>query len=256
MPPHRGARRGGTGSRGAGRIQPEEQPAETPTAPSPAQVESQPMPDQLLVEAKHLRDFRKYNPKKFDGSMDKPTKAQMWLTSIETIFWYMKCPNDQKVQRVVFFLEDRGTAWWKTTERMLGGDDSKITWKQFKESLYAKFFSANLRYVKQQEFLNLEQGDMTVEQYDAEFDMLSCFASDVVKDEATMTEKFVRVDMSLHERANLSKTAGRGSTTGQKRKIEQQPAGITLRDSSSGGSFHRHQQEVREFASNANRKGT
>ncbi|KAA0045976.1 RNA-directed DNA polymerase-like protein [Cucumis melo var. makuwa] len=72
------------------------------------------MPNQLSAEAKHLRDFRKYNPKTFDGSMDNPTKAQMWLTSIETIFRYMKCPNDQKVQCVIFFLEDRGTAWWET----------------------------------------------------------------------------------------------------------------------------------------------
>ena len=38
----------------------------------------------------------------------------------------------------------------------------------------------------------MEQGDMTVEQYDAEFDMLSHFASEVVKDKATRTEKFVR----------------------------------------------------------------
>ena len=33
---------------------------------------------------------------------------------------------------------------------------------------------------------------MTMEQYDAEFDMLSRFAPDVVKDEAARTEKFVR----------------------------------------------------------------
>ncbi|TYK11731.1 histone H2B.3-like [Cucumis melo var. makuwa] len=38
--------------------------------------------------------------------MDNPTKAQMWLTSIEKIFRYIKCPGDQKVQYVVFFLED------------------------------------------------------------------------------------------------------------------------------------------------------
>ncbi|KAA0056236.1 gag-protease polyprotein [Cucumis melo var. makuwa] len=53
--------------------------------------------------------------------MDNPTKAQMWLTSIETIFRYMNCPEDQKVQCAVFFLEDRGTAWWETAERMPGG---------------------------------------------------------------------------------------------------------------------------------------
>ncbi|TYK04684.1 gag-protease polyprotein [Cucumis melo var. makuwa] len=88
--------------------------------------------------------------------MDNPTKTQMWLTSIEKIFRYMKCPDNQKVQCVVFFLEDRGTAWWQTTERMLGGDVSKITWEQFEERFYAKIFSANVKYAKQQEFLNLE----------------------------------------------------------------------------------------------------
>ncbi|KAA0033192.1 gag-protease polyprotein [Cucumis melo var. makuwa] len=95
--------------------------------------------------------------------MDNPTKAQMWLTSIETIFRYMKCLDDENVQCAVFFLEDRGTAWWETAERMLGGDVSKITWEQFKENFYAKFFSANVKHAKQQEFLNFEQGDMTVE---------------------------------------------------------------------------------------------
>ncbi|TYK28169.1 gag protease polyprotein [Cucumis melo var. makuwa] len=235
----------------------------------PAPEEAQPVPVQLSAEAKHLRDFRKYNPKTFDGSMDNPTKAQMWLTSIETIFRYMKCPEDQKVQCAVFFLEDRGTAWWETAERMLGGDVSKITWEQFKENFYAKFFSANVKHAKLQEFLNLEQGDMTVEQYDAEFDMLSRFAPDVVRDEAARTEKFVRglrldlqgivralqptthadalriaLDLSLHERADSSKAAGRGSALGQKRKVEAQPDVIPQRTMRSGGVFQRHRREL------------
>ncbi|KAA0066171.1 gag-protease polyprotein [Cucumis melo var. makuwa] len=115
----------------------------------PAPVGAQSASVQLSAEAKHLRDFRKYNPKTFDGSMDSPTKAQMWLTSIEKIFRYMKCPEDQKVQCTVSFLQDRGTAWWETAERMLGGDVNKITWEQFKESFYAKFFFANVKYPKQ-----------------------------------------------------------------------------------------------------------
>ncbi|KAA0054800.1 reverse transcriptase [Cucumis melo var. makuwa] len=235
----------------------------------PAPEEAQPVPIQLSAEAKHLRDFRKYNPKTFDGSMDNPTKAQMWLTSIETIFRYMKCPEDQKVQCEVFFLEDRGIAWWETAERMLGGDVSKITWEQFKENFYAKFFSANVKHAKLQKFLNLEQGDMTVEQYDAEFDMLSRFAPDVVRDETARTEKFVRglrldlqgivralrpathadalriaLDLSLHERADPSKAAGRGSAVGQKRKVETQPDVIPQRTLRSGGVFQRHRREL------------
>ncbi|XP_050943687.1 uncharacterized protein LOC127150314 [Cucumis melo] len=201
--------------------------------------------------------------------MDNPTKAQMWLTSIEKIFRYMKCPDDQKVQCAVFFLEDRGTAWWETAERMLGGDVSKISWEQFEESFYAKFFSANVKYAKQQEFLDLEQGDMTVEQYDAEFDMLSCFAPDVVKDEEARTKKFVRglrldlqgivralrpsthadalrlaLDLSLHERADPSKAAGRGSTLGQKRKVELQPGVTPQRNLRSRGVFQWHRREL------------
>ncbi|TYJ95735.1 ty3-gypsy retrotransposon protein [Cucumis melo var. makuwa] len=151
---------------------------------------------------------------------------------------------------------------------MLGGDVGQITWQQFKESFYAKFFSASLRDVKWQEFLNLEQGDMTVEQYDAEFDMLSHFAPEMIATEAARADKFVKgfrldiqglvrafqpvthadalrlaVDLSLQERANSSKGAGRGSTSGQKRKAEQQPISVPLRNFRSGGEFCRFQQE-------------
>ncbi|KAL0533338.1 hypothetical protein IC582_030157 [Cucumis melo] len=193
----------------------------------------------------------------------------MWLTSIETIFRYIKCPEDQKVQCAVFFLEDRGTAWWETAERMLGGDVGKITWEQFKENFYAKFFSANVKHAKLQKFLNLEQDDMTVEQYDAEFDMLSRFAPDMVRDEAARTEKFVRglrldlqgivralrpathadalriaLDLSLPERADSSKAAGRGSALGQKRKVETQPDVVPQRTLRSGGVFQRHRRKL------------
>ncbi|KAL0551627.1 hypothetical protein IC582_010716 [Cucumis melo] len=192
----------------------------------------------------------------------------MWLSSLETIFRYMKCPEDKKVQSAVFMLTDRGTAWWETTERMLGGDVSQITWQQFKESFYAKFFSASLRDAKRQEFLNLEQGDMTVEQYDAEFDMLTRFAPEMIATEAARADKFVRglrldiqglvrafrpathadalrlaVDLSLQERANSSKTAGRGSTSGQKRKAEQQPVPVPQRNFRPGGEFRSFQQK-------------
>ncbi|KAA0062124.1 gag protease polyprotein [Cucumis melo var. makuwa] len=291
MPPRRGARRGGRGGRGRGarRVHPEVQPvakATDLTVPvthadlaAMEQIAPQVVPDQLSAEAKHLRDFRKYNPTTFDGSLEDPTRAQLWLSSLETIFRYMKCPEDQKVQCAVFMLTERGTAWWETTERMLSRDVSQITWQQFKESFYAKFFSASLRDAKRQEFLNLEQGDMTVEQYDAEFDMLSRFAPEMIATEAARADKFVRglrldiqglvrafrpathadalrlaVDLSLQERANSSKTAGRGSTSGQKRKAEQQPVPVPQWNFRSGGEFRRFQQKPFEVGEAARGK--
>ncbi|KAA0045990.1 gag protease polyprotein [Cucumis melo var. makuwa] len=246
----------------------QEQQQPVPPASALAPVVPQVVLDQLSVEAKHFRDFRKYNPTTFDGSLEDPTKAQMWLSSLETIFQYMKCPEDQKVQCAIFMLTDRGIAWWETTERMLGGDVGQITWEQFKESFYAKFFSASLRDAKRQEFLNLEQDDMTVKQYDAEFDMLSRFAPKMIATEAAKADKFIRglmldiqglvrafrpvthadalrlsVDLSLQERANSSKVADRGSTSGQKRKAEQQPISVPQRNFRSGGEFRRFQQK-------------
>ncbi|KAA0066547.1 gag-protease polyprotein [Cucumis melo var. makuwa] len=115
--------------------------SQQPASPASTQAPVQPhnVPDQLSAEAKHLRDFRQYNHKSFDGFLEDPVKAQMWLSSMETIFQCMKYPDNQK-----------------------------------------------------QEFLNLKQGDMTVEQYNAEFDMLSHFTTDVIRDEVARTEKFVR----------------------------------------------------------------
>ncbi|KAA0065876.1 gag-protease polyprotein [Cucumis melo var. makuwa] len=101
--------------------------------------------------------------------------------------------------------------------------------------LLLEFDRANLQTV--------EQGDMTVEQYDAEFDMLSRFALDMVRDEAAKTEKFVR-DLCLHERANSFKAAGRGSTLGQKRKVESQLDVIPQRNLRSRGVFQRHRREL------------
>ncbi|KAL0561571.1 hypothetical protein IC582_002005 [Cucumis melo] len=109
---------------------------------------------------------------------------------------------------------------------------------------------------------------MTVEQYDAEFDMLSRFAPEKIATEAARVDKFVRglrldiqglvrafrpathadalrlaVDLSLQERANTSKVAGRGSTSGQKRKAEQQPNPVPQRNFRPGGEFRRFQQK-------------
>ncbi|KAL0546152.1 hypothetical protein IC582_016058 [Cucumis melo] len=107
---------------------------------------------------------------------------------------------------------------------------------------------------------------MTVEQYDAEFDMLSRFAPEMIATEVARADKFVRglrldiqglvrafqpathadalrlaVDLSLQERANSSKVAGRGSTSGQKRKAEQQPIPVPQQNFRPGGEFRRFQ---------------
>ncbi|KAA0041947.1 ty3-gypsy retrotransposon protein [Cucumis melo var. makuwa] len=63
-----------------------------------------------------------------------------------------------------------------------------------------------------------DMGDRTVEQCDTEFDMLSRFTPEMITTEAARADKFVRIDLSLQERANSSKVAG-----GEFRRFQQRP---------------------------------
>ncbi|XP_031745581.1 uncharacterized protein LOC116406021 [Cucumis sativus] len=167
----------------------------------------------------------------------------------------MRCPEEHRVQCAAFLLRDRGIIWWRTTMRMLGGDVRQITWDQFKDCFYTKFFSANLRDAKSQEFLELKQGYMTVEEYDQEFDMLSRFAPELVSNEQARADRFVKglrdeirgfvralkpttqaealrlaVDMSIGKDERQPRSFNKGSSSGQKRKVEQRTVGVPQRN--------------------------
>ncbi|TYK28616.1 ty3-gypsy retrotransposon protein [Cucumis melo var. makuwa] len=204
MPPRRGVRRGGRGGRGrgAGRVQPEVQPVAQATDPAAPVTNA----DLVAMEQSCT-----------------PGRARLVVGRGQALEGFQ--------ERYCLVGDDR------EDDR---GDVGQITWKLFKESFYAKFFSASLRDAKRQEFLNLEQDDRTVEQYDAEFDMLSRFAPEMIATEAARANKFVRglrldiqglvrafrpathadalrlaVDLSLQERANSSKVTAETIEAGE-----------------------------------------
>ena len=75
---------------------------------------------------------------------------------------------------------------------MIGAGARPITWEKLKEHFYEKYFSANLRHLKETEFLVLEQGNMFVEKYDQEFEQLSRFAPNMIATEAKRTKLSVQ----------------------------------------------------------------
>ncbi|KAA0025388.1 gag protease polyprotein [Cucumis melo var. makuwa] len=222
-PLRRGACRGGRGGRGrrTKRVQPIAQTID-PTAPVTyaglAAMEQRFR--ELSVEAKHLRDFRKYNPRHswvFGGPHQGSDVVVLFGDHISV--YEVPRGSESLVHR---FHVDR-------QRHCLVGDDRED--------------ARGLRDAKRQEFLNLEQVDRTVEQYDAKFDMLSRFAPEMIATEATRADKFVR-----GLRLDIQ---GRGSTSEQKRKAEQQPISVPQRNFRSGGEFRRLQQkpfEVGEVA--------
>ena len=55
-----------------------------------------------------------------------------------------------------------------------------MTWGEFRELFMSKFFLACVRHAKAREFLELQQGSMTVLEYIAKFTELAHFEDDYV----------------------------------------------------------------------------
>ncbi|XP_057522612.1 uncharacterized protein LOC130802622 [Amaranthus tricolor] len=69
--------------------------------------------------------------------------------------------------------------------------DSNFRWPQFLEKLKERFYPAVLRWRKQEEFMNLSQGSMTIQDYTDKFTELSRFAPHACPTEAQKVLRYI-----------------------------------------------------------------
>ncbi|XP_038902289.1 uncharacterized protein LOC120088923 [Benincasa hispida] len=117
-----------------------------------------------------------------------PTIAENWITSIETIFRHMNIPEEQKVNCVTFMLRGDAKFLWESTQRTIKGS---VTWQQFNQVFYNKYFPLTVRYQKEVEFLNLCQENMSMAEYEWKFERLSHFVPRLVDTEEKKVERFI-----------------------------------------------------------------
>ena len=65
-----------------------------------------------------------------------------------------------------------------------------MTWEEFRELFMSKYFSTSARHAKAWEFLELEQGTMTMHEYMAKLTELARFADDYVAMDMAKVRKF------------------------------------------------------------------
>ncbi|XP_038875016.1 uncharacterized protein LOC120067538 [Benincasa hispida] len=139
-------------------------------------------------DLKIIREFRKFNPLTFDGSSVDLTIVENWITEIETIFRHMNIPEEQKVNCDTFMLRGDAKFWWESTQRKIKGS---ISWQQFSQAFYNKYFPLTVIYQKEVEFLNLRKETMSVIEYERKFDRLSHFVPRLVDIEEKTVERFI-----------------------------------------------------------------
>ena len=108
---------------------------------------------------------------------------------VEKILEAMEITSDTtKIILAAFQLEGEAQVWWNWAKTSRGLD--AMTWAAFHELFMGKYFSANAKLAKAQEFLELKHGAMTVMEYVARFTELARFADDYVATDLAKVRRF------------------------------------------------------------------
>ncbi|XP_043694196.1 uncharacterized protein LOC122644893 [Telopea speciosissima] len=128
--------------------------------------------------SKMVTEFRKLRPLAFKGTSADPIIAKGWLRELEKNFELLQCSDEQKVACSTYILQGEADLWWQTTKRILEGQ--LVTWAQFLELFREKYFPITVRQAKAAEFIKLQQGSMTVIDYEKKFEELSHYTPHLV----------------------------------------------------------------------------
>ena len=136
----------------------------------------------------NVSDFRRLQPTIFTGS-EQPLEAEQWLTDTTDLLNAARVPQESQVEVAKIQLKDIARTWWLAEEARL---ERPITWTTFSKSFYSRFFPATARKDMAEQFIRLQQGDKSVDQYAAEFLRLSRFAPYMIADEEDRASRFLQ----------------------------------------------------------------
>lgn len=141
--------------------------------------------------------FRELQPTTFSG-VETPLQADQWIVDMDNLLRAARIPPENRVDIVKIQLKDVARAWWLAEEPRL---EKPVTWKAFSESFYAQFFPATAQREMEQKFIELKQGDQTVDEYANEFLRLSRFAPRLVtmeEDRAYRFQQGLKLEIQQH----------------------------------------------------------
>ncbi|CAA0818633.1 Unknown protein, partial [Striga hermonthica] len=136
----------------------------------PRREPDHPVPTQASVVAQ----FRDYHAEKFSGQGD-PRIVDEWIQGLEFIFEVMECPEIYRVLCAQLQLTGDARLWWNAYWSMRPGEKAGCTWEMFKELIREKYYPTYYRAEMERQFLSLQQGTRTVDEYEREFTRLTAF---------------------------------------------------------------------------------
>ena len=163
-----------------------------------------------------IKRFRDLRPPTFAGT-EQALEADEWLQRIIDALKAADVEDEKKVEIVALQLTDLAQTWWKAEAGRI--EVTPIPWDTFTERFHAMYFPKAAKNRLMTRFIELKQGGRSVEEYEAEFTLLSnyrynchflsilipysyyldcltsfsCrFSEDQVKDPVKRADKFIR----------------------------------------------------------------
>ncbi|KAL8514640.1 hypothetical protein ACS0TY_013648 [Phlomoides rotata] len=151
-----------------------------------------PMPNMVPRANDFVEQFRRLQPPKLNGK-EGPLGTEEWLAGLERIFRHMVLTDAQKISCAQFQLTEDAAQWWESHERTLDTEVMHaLLWEDFKEAVMERYFPQVLRDQKEQEFVTLQQGNLSVTEYERKFNQLSRYAPHLVEIDARKARRFER----------------------------------------------------------------
>jgi hypothetical protein len=134
--------------------------------------------------------FWNTEPPMFSNTMDH-LEADEWITTIEQKLDLVQCNDREKVLFASGQLVGAASEWWNSYIYEHEQPQS-IVWEEFKDNFITHFIPVSTMKLKRKEFLNLKQGQMTVNEYRDKFIQLSMYAPRSSESDKKKREHFLK----------------------------------------------------------------
>ncbi|XP_075099152.1 uncharacterized protein LOC142176017 [Nicotiana tabacum] len=119
-----------------------------------------------------VRDFINLDPPVFTGS-DPKEDPQTFIDQVYRTLRVMHVSDTEAVELASYRLRDLAVLWYDSWERSRGPNPPPTVWKEFSEAFLRHYLPVEIRRARADKFLNLRQGNMSVREYNMQFDSLA-----------------------------------------------------------------------------------
>ncbi|KAD4178377.1 hypothetical protein E3N88_26968 [Mikania micrantha] len=136
--------------------------------------------------------FKSCNPPSFDGKKDAVT-AHQWLREMESVIKISECNDSQKVKFAAHSFVSEALFWWDTIQQAMGEPAVEaLSWESFKRLVLAKFCPKFVIDKMEKDFMNLEVGTMTHQEYTTKFNEMSRLVPHLVTPEESRIKRYIQ----------------------------------------------------------------